>query len=71
MTIFDEQYPNITLWVQDGRIELGRDEYGDSCIRVIDDGGVIWESDKVYATVAAALDEAEAAIRLWRDEQGL
>jgi len=31
--LFDEQYPNIAWWVQEGRIEIGRDEYGDSFIR--------------------------------------
>lgn len=44
MSTFDEQYPNIAWWVQDGRIEIGRDEYSDSFIRVIDEGGLIWES---------------------------
>ncbi len=71
MTHFDEQYPTIAWWVQNGRIEIGQDEYGDSFIRVIDEGGTVWESDKIHETVAAALDEAEAAIRRWADEQGL
>ena len=69
--LFDEQYPNIAWWVQEGRIEIGRDEYGDSFIRVIDEGGVIWESERAYETVAKALADAEAAIRSWADEQGL
>jgi hypothetical protein len=71
MTTFDEQYPNIAWWVQDGRIEIGRDEYSDSFIRVIDEGGLIWESEQTYETVAEALDEVDAAIRRWADEQGL
>ncbi len=72
MTIpFDEQYPNIVWWVQESRIEIGRDEYGDSFIRVIDEGGVMWESEEVYETVAEALTDAEAAIKSWADQQGL
>ena len=72
MTVpFDEQYPNIAWWVQEGRIGIGRDEYGASFIRVVDEGGVIWESENIYETVAKALADAEAAIKSWADEQGL
>lgn len=72
MTIlFDEQYPNIAWWVQEGQLEIGRDEYGDSFIRVIDRGGVIWEGNEIYETVAQALADAEAAIKSWADKQGL
>ena len=71
MSTFDEQYPNIAWWVQDGRIEIGRDEYSDSFIRVIDEGGLIWESEEAYKTVAEALAEADAAIKRWADEEGL
>ena len=63
MTHFDEQYLTLAWWVQNGRIEIGHEEYGDSFIRVIDEGSTIRESDKVHETVAAAVDEAEAAIR--------
>ncbi len=69
--LFDVQYPNIAWWVQEGRIEIGRDEYGASFIRVIDEGGMIWESEDVYETIAKALADAEAAIKSWTDEQGL
>ncbi len=71
MNTFDEQYPNISWWVRGGRIEIGRDGYSDSFIRVIDEGGLVWENDKDYQTVAVALAAAETAIRLWREEQGL
>ena len=27
MSTFDEQYPNIAWWVQDGCIEIGQDDY--------------------------------------------
>ncbi len=70
-TLFDEQYANIAWWVQDGWIELGQDEYNDSLIRVLDAGGLVWESEKVYETVAEALADADAAIGRLADEQGL
>lgn len=58
---FDELYPNIAWWVQGGGwIELGRDDSSGSLIRVLDIGGMLWEGEEEYETVAAALDEAEA-----------
>lgn len=71
MATFDEQYPNIAWWVQDGWIEIGRDEYSDSFIRVLDPGGLVWESAKMYPTVTEALADADAAIARWTEEQGL
>ena len=71
MATFDEQYPNIAWWVQDGWIEMGQDEYSDSFIRVLDAGGLVWESEEAYETVAEALAEADAAIGRLTDELGL
>jgi hypothetical protein len=62
MTTFDEQYPNIAAWVQDGWIEIGQDDFSESFIRVLDEGGLVWESETTYKTVAEALAEADAAI---------
>ena len=68
MSTFDEQYPNIAWWVQDGWIEIGQDDYSDSFIRVLDAGGLVWESSTTHDTVAEALAEAEAEIGRWADE---
>ena len=38
---FGRKYPKITDWVEDGIIEIGRAEYGNSFIRVIDEGGMV------------------------------
>lgn len=67
MALFDEQYPNITGWIQDGWIEMGQDEYSTSFIRVLDAGGLVWESKSTHETVAAALAEADKAIGQWED----
>lgn len=71
MSTFDEQYPNIAGWVQDGWIEIGQDDYSRSFIRVLDIGGLVWESEESYETVAEALAEAEKAIKQYADEEGL
>lgn len=70
MALFDAQYPNIAQWVQDGWIEMGQDEFSESFIRVLDAGGLVWESESTHKTVAAALAEADVAIGRLADEQG-
>ncbi len=67
---FDERYPNIAGWVRNGWIELGRDEYSRSFVRVLDIGGLIWEGEEDYETVDEALSAAEAGISVWLEENG-
>ncbi len=71
MTTFDEQYPNITRWVQDGWIEIGQDDYSRSFVRVLDIGGLIWESEESYQSVTEALADADRAIAQAASELGL
>ena len=62
--MFDEQYPTLSEWILGhGWIELGRDDYSRSLVRILDIGGLLWESEKSYATVAAALADAEDALK--------
>lgn len=70
--MFDDQYPNLTAWILGGDawIELGQDEFSRSYVRVLDIGGLIWESERTYQTVAEALIDAEAAVAAWMDENG-
>jgi hypothetical protein len=69
--MFDEKYPNITAFVQDGWIEIGRDEYSPSFIRAIDLGGMVWEGATKYPSLDAALDDLETGLAAWfRDVMG-
>jgi hypothetical protein len=70
MTSFDEQYPNLARWVQDGWIEIGPDEYSRSFIRVLDIGGLMWEGKESYQSVAEALADADTAVGRYADELG-
>lgn len=67
--MFDEQYPNLTAWILGGEawIELGQNDYSRSYVRVMDIGGLVWESEKAYKTVAEALADAEEAVIAWMD----
>lgn len=62
--MFDTEYPHLAAWILGGDawIELGQDEMSDSIVRILDTGGLIWESDKDYDTVAEALADGEAAL---------
>ena len=69
----EKNYPNITDWVMKnfGWIEIGRDHYSTSLVRVLDLGGMVWDSgDKEYKTIDEALTDTESAIAKWRKEQG-
>ncbi len=68
---FDSLYPNIAWWAEEiGWIELGQDDYSSSLIRVLDMGGMLWEAEGNYDTVAEAMDEAEIFIAKWKEENG-
>jgi len=72
MSTFDEEYPNLAAWIlgDDAWIELGRDDFSRSVVRILDIGGLIWEGEHTYPTVAAALADAEAALAAWLDVNG-
>ena len=71
-TSFDELYPNLAYWVEYfGWIEIGRDDYSNSLIRILDIGGMIWESEEDYDSVDAALQTAETVVAAWFKEQGI
>lgn len=67
---FAALYPNVTKWVQDGWIEVGRDDCNRSFIRVLDIGGMIWEGKADYPSTHEALQAADAAIGSWLEENG-
>ncbi len=64
---FTEKYPNIADWVKDGWIEIGRDGHSTSIIRVLDEGGLIWEGGTRHKSMDKILQEAEDAISHWRE----
>jgi hypothetical protein len=71
MKTFDEKYPYIAAWVQDGTIEIGYNDYDDVFLRVIDAGGVVWESNRTYASLDDAFNEMNTAIETWCAENGI
>jgi hypothetical protein len=64
---FAEKYPNIASWIKDGWIELGRDGHSTSIIRVLDEGGLVWEGGTRHKSVDKILQEADDAIAGWME----
>ena len=67
----DEKYHNIRMWMADGRIEIGHCDYTNVTTRVIDDGGVAWETEEPFTSLEAVLDAIETAIANWCVETGV
>ena len=58
-------YPKVSGWIADGWIELGQDGFSRSFVRVLDQGGLIWEGGQAGDSVDDLLQAAEAAIERW------
>jgi hypothetical protein len=68
----DATYPTIARWVQEyGWIEIGQDDMSQSFVRALDEGGMVWEGQAHYSTLDAALQDLEAGLAAWMQEQGL
>ncbi len=63
---FAQTYPRLAQWITThGRIELGQTDWSRSFIRVLDEGGMVWEGDECYPTIEDALLAAEQAVITW------
>jgi hypothetical protein len=68
---FAALYPNIALWVKGGWIEIGQNDYSQSFVRALDDGGLAWEGGAEYSGFHEALQALDAGFAARREEQGL
>ena len=60
-----EQFPVLAGWALDGWIELGPTDWTRSFIRVMSEGGLVWEGAESYDSIEEAFAEAERAIAAW------
>jgi hypothetical protein len=68
----DATYPTIARWVMEyGWIEIRQDDMSRSFVRVLDEGGLVWEGQDDYATLDDALQDLEAGLVAWMQEQHL
>jgi len=70
--VFETAYPHLARWIEVfGWLTIGHDDYSRSFIRVIDEGGMIWESEESYPSLDDALNAADRAVAEWMESQGL
>jgi hypothetical protein len=67
---FAALYPHVAAWVQDGWVEIGRDDYSRSFVRALDIGGLVWEGKTSYPSLHEALRALDAGIGAWLEENG-
>lgn len=69
-TGFETLYPAVNRWIEEfGWIEIGADEYSTSLIRVLDEGGMVWEIEDEDVTLHHALMEANSALEKYIAEE--
>ena len=57
--MFEKKYPYLATWIhKEGRLELGSDYYSSSILRIINEGGMIWE-DNDSVEITKALERGE------------
>jgi hypothetical protein len=74
ITSFGSQLqPHLWRWVTEfGTVEIGQCHQTRSFIRVLDEGGIIWKGRRSYASLDAALADAEAGVSRWmKDALGI
>ena len=64
---FEARFPNVAGWAQDGWIELGPTDWSRSFIRVMDEGGLVWEGKTKYSSIDDAFADAEQVIEAWHN----
>ncbi len=63
-------YPHLSRWVVEfGTVEIGHCGQTRSFIRVLDEGGIVWQGRRSYSTLDAALADAEAVVARWMRKQ--
>ena len=67
--MFTKHFPGLAQWVDDwGWIEIGRDEVTDSLVRVMDEGGLVWENPGELKSLEKAMQVANEFVRKWIKE---
>jgi hypothetical protein len=63
-------YPHLSRWtVEFGTVEIGHCGQTGSFIRIMDEGGVVWKGRRSYATLDAALADADKGVARWMKDQ--
>ena len=66
---FKKDFPGIAEWVNGwGRIEIGQDKPSTSSVRLLDEGGLVWENSGHIKNLENALQAANEFVIMWITE---
>lgn len=69
---FTALYPNISRFVEEnGWIEIGQHEIISAFVRAYDLGGTVYEEEDSYPTLEDALQDLDAGIQAYMEENGI
>lgn len=64
-----ERYPSLDRWLrEEGWVQIGSDECGESFVRALYMGGMAWEGKRKYASLEDALKDLDKGIAEWVEE---
>lgn len=64
--MFKKNYPGLAEWAEIwGWIEIGADENNSSLVRLIDEGGLVWETPESIKSLEQSLQAADKFISAW------
>ncbi len=68
--MFKKSFPGLAQWIDDGWgwIEIGQDEHSKSLLRLMDEGGLVWESPEKTQKLERSLRLADQYIHKWIKE---
>jgi len=69
---FEEKYPYLSRFVEErGWIEIGESQYINSFVRAYDLGGTVYQGKASYPNMEAALQDLDAGIKAYMEENGI
>ena len=69
---FESRYPHIAAWIDlDGYVEIGYDYNTDTCVRALDEGGMVWSGGQRDGTLEEWLQALNSGVKDFMKEQGM
>ena len=67
---FASRYPHIADWIEEeGEVEIGYDFNTDSCVRALDEGGMVWSGGKQAGSLDEWLQALDAGLADFMEEE--
>ena len=69
---FASRYPHIADWIgTEGEVEIGYDFNTDSCVRALDEGGMVWSGGNRNGSLDEWLQALDAGLADFMEAEGI